>query len=257
MNNKEHIIGIVGGVGPYAGNLLVEKIFNETKANCDQEHLPVALLSLPSRIIDRTEYLMGNTSINPAYAVHEIIKMLEKTGASVVGIPCNTMHADEIFETLRQEMEKSGSKVRLVNMIDEVTGFIQQHYPKLKNIGILSTSGTYQSGIYQKALNIRNLKPVSPEPGIQENIHQSIYHSEYGIKSVSNPVSKKAKNILVHGIRDLKAKGAEGIILGCTEIAYALPYKELKNIPLFDTVNILARALIYNTYPEKLRDYLK
>ncbi|MFP4019333.1 MAG: aspartate/glutamate racemase family protein [Bacteroidales bacterium] len=257
MNNKENIIGIVGGVGPYAGTLLVEKIFNETKANCDQEHLPVALLSLPSRIVDRTEYLMGNERVNPAYAVHEIIKMLEQTGASVVGIPCNTMHADEIFETLRQEMEKSGSKVRLVNMIDEVTGFIQYYYPSLEKIGILSTSGTYHTGIYQEALKNKNLKPVSPEPDMQETIHQSIYHPEYGIKSVSNPVSKKAKNILVHGIRDLKTKGAEGIILGCTEIAYALPYKELKNVPLFDTVNILARALIHNTYPEKLRNYLK
>ncbi|MFP4041178.1 MAG: aspartate/glutamate racemase family protein [Bacteroidales bacterium] len=257
MNNKENIIGIVGGVGPYAGTLLVEKIFNETKANCDQEHLPVALLSLPSRIVDRTEYLMGNERVNPSYAVHEIIKMLEQTGASVVGIPCNTMHADEIFETLRQEMEKSGSKVRLVNMIDEVTGFIQHYYPSLGKIGILSTSGTYHKGIYQETLKNNNLKPISPEPGMQESIHQSIYHPEYGIKSVSNPVSKKAKNILVHGIRDLKAKGAEGIILGCTEIAYALPYKELKNVPLFDTVNILARALIHNTYPEKLRNYLK
>lgn len=257
MNKREKIIGIVGGVGPYAGTLLVEKIFNETKANSDQEHLPVALLSLPGRIVDRTEFLIGNTDVNPAYAVHEIIRLLEQTGVSVVGIPCNTMHAGEILGTLRQEMEKSGSTVRLVNMIDEVTEFIQQYYPSLEKIGILSTSGTYRAGIYQEALKNKNLKPVSPEPDMQENIHQSIYNPEYGIKSVSNPVSKKAKNILVHGIRDLKAKGAEGIILGCTEIAYALPYKELKNIPLFDTVNILARALIYHTYPEKLQNYLK
>ena len=57
-----NIIGIVGGVGPYAGLDLTEKIFGQTIASSDQEHLPVALLSLPERIEDRTRYLVVSVS---------------------------------------------------------------------------------------------------------------------------------------------------------------------------------------------------
>lgn len=44
------MIGIVGGIGPFAGKDLLEKIFANTFANSDQEHLDVVLLSMPSKI---------------------------------------------------------------------------------------------------------------------------------------------------------------------------------------------------------------
>ncbi|MFO8235877.1 MAG: amino acid racemase [Bacteroidales bacterium] len=256
MTKNEHIIGIVGGVGPYAGLDLTQKIFNETIAGSDQEHLPVALFSIPHKIADRSEFLMGKTNINPAYAVHEIILKLEQAGANVIGIPCNTMHAPEIFNTIQSELKTSKSKVQLINMITEVIQFIKNHYSEIHKIGILSTTGTYQSKVYENSLINAGLEPVVANPDLQERIHQAIYHPEYGIKTVSNPVTKKAKNTLVNGIRSLKSKGAEGIILGCTEIPYALPYKKISNLPLLDATQILARALIRNTYPEKLLDYI-
>lgn len=249
------IIGIVGGVGPYAGIDLVGKIFNETRAQSDQDHLPVSLLSFSHRITDRTEYLLGHTEENPAREVSLIIKQLEETGAYAVGIPCNTMHVPGIFDVITEELNKAGSRVILLNMLDEVVRFIKHHYPGMEKIGVLSTTGTYQSKIYINKLKETNLHGIAPSRDLQEKIHQSIYSKEYGIKSVSNPVTKKAKNILVNGIRSLKREGAEGIILGCTEIAYALPYKKLNNIPLFDANSILARALIYHTNPDKLRPF--
>ena len=48
------MIGIVGGVGPYAGLDLLRKLLDNTLANSDQEHLDTVLLSLPSGIMDRT-----------------------------------------------------------------------------------------------------------------------------------------------------------------------------------------------------------
>ena len=253
--SKDKIIGIVGGVGPYTGTDLAEKIFNETCAGKDQEHLPVALLSLPHKITDRTEYLLGKTKENPAYAVSEVISMLEMLGSYAIGIPCNTMHVPEIFNTIQSELDKKGSKVHLVNMLDEVVNFIETHYPNMRSVGVLSTTGTYQSEIYIKKLAARGYKAIPVDQELQEKIHQSIYHPKYGIKAVSNPVTKDAKNILVNGIRYLEKEGAEGIILGCTEIAFALPYKILNDLPLFDATYILARALIGKTYPEKLRPY--
>ena len=58
------MIGIVGGIGPYAGLDLLKKVFDNTLANSDQEHLDTILLSMPSKIEDRTEYLIGKVKIN-------------------------------------------------------------------------------------------------------------------------------------------------------------------------------------------------
>ena len=64
--DKEPIIGVIGGMGPYAGLDLVRKIFDQTQAALDQEYLPVALLSYAHRIEDRSAFLFGEAPENPA-----------------------------------------------------------------------------------------------------------------------------------------------------------------------------------------------
>ena len=51
---KRKMIGVVGGMGPYAGLDLVRKIFDLTQANQDQDHVPLAMISVPHKITDRT-----------------------------------------------------------------------------------------------------------------------------------------------------------------------------------------------------------
>ena len=63
-------IGVVGGVGPYAGLDLAKKIFDNTEAQHDQEHLDVLLVNSPRLINDRTAYILavrdGKTATDPA-----------------------------------------------------------------------------------------------------------------------------------------------------------------------------------------------
>ena len=250
-----NIIGIVGGVGPYAGLDLTEKIFGQTIASSDQEHLPVALLSFPERIEDRTRYLVGETDINPAFAVADIIEKLEGLGSKVIGIPCNTMHAPGIFNEILHQLKRSNSEVKVIHMIREVAQFIAGHYPNIQKVGILSTIGTWRAEIYPTYLKEKKYTPVVPNEQLQDEIHRAIYDPQYGIKAQSNPVDRQAKATIVKGLRILKEQGAEGIILGCTEISFALPYPVLDDLPLFDPTLILARALIARTYPEKLKDF--
>lgn len=250
-----NMIGIVGGVGPFAGIDLSTKIFTNTLAGKDQEHLPVAMLSIPGRIEDRTEYLMGRSNINPALAVAQIILQLEKIGTSVVGIPCNTMHAEEIFGVIEAILQKQGSKVQLLNMVGEVAAFIASGFSTIRRIGVLSTTGTWKTGIYARELKKYGFGPVVPLENEQEQIHEAIYNEGYGIKAHSNPVTQKARNQLFQGLRHLKKNGAQGVILGCTEISYTLPHYELEGLPLFDPTLILARSLIASSYPDKLKPW--
>ena len=96
MTNDDAKIGIVGGAGPYAGLDLAQKILQQTQANNDQDYLPTLLISTPDLIEDRTSFLLGENSRNPAHAISRNLLDLKALGVTVAGIPCNTAHAPAI-----------------------------------------------------------------------------------------------------------------------------------------------------------------
>ncbi len=251
MNTDDKkIIGVVGGIGPYAGIDLVRKIYDQTKVTCDQDHLPVFMLSVPHSIPDRTEFLLGKSDVNPALPISEVICNLYKHGASEIGIPCNTAHADPIFSEIINRIPK---EVKLIHMINEVAEYIKGQYPSVVNVGILSTTGTLISNVYPNCLSQYGLVGIQVSEEIQEcHIHPAIYSTDFGIKAWSNPVTVQAKKNLYTGIEYLVEKGAEAIVLGCTEIPLALTDDEVKAIPLIDATKVLARALILESSPKDL-----
>ncbi len=245
MNN---VIGIVGGVGPYAGIDLATKIFDQTIAETDQEHLPVALLSFSGKIAERSSFVLGESDINPGYGISEVILELEKIGSSVVGIPCNTAHAPKIFNVILDELKRKNSKVQIVHMIDEVARFIHEEYPEINQVGVLSTLGTRESGIYDDCLAQNGLNIVPPDEMTLEKIHDAIY----SIKAKSNPVDESTRQKLSESIDFLSAKGAEAVILGCTELPLAYDCTD-KHLVIIDPAMVLARALIREFDPAKLK----
>ena len=255
QSNPDHpIIGIVGGMGPYAGLDLLQKIFDETEAANDQGHLPVAMLSYSHRINDRTEYLLYDDGPNPAYEIADIALQLGEIGAVVAGMPCNSAHAPPIFGLVEAELKNAGNPLRLLNMISETTTYIKATYTSIHHIGVLSTDSVFHLGIYRDSLAAAGFTPILPSREVQENIvHRAIYAPDYGIKAQSRPVTTKARGDILHVINRLHERGAEAIILGCTELPLAVPESSLENVPMIDPTRILARALIANTYPQKLR----
>ena len=244
------MIGVVGGIGPYAGLDLFYKILNRTKAACDQEHLPISMLSVPHSIPDRTEFLLGNSKINPATTISKVICALYNQGSTVIGLPCNTAHAKPIFNEIIERIPK---EVKLVHMINEVTKFIKNKYPSMENVGILSTMGTSISHVYPDCFSQYGLNGIQVSEEIQKNyISPAIYSKDYGIKAQSNPVTAQAKKELLKGIDYLDKEGAEIIIMGCTEIPLAIKDNKINGKSLIDSTKILARALILKSSPEKL-----
>src|SRR5690606_41427952 len=114
-------IGVLGGLGPYAGLDLVRALFDETLAEADQEHLPVALLSYPGRIPDRSTWIANPEGApNPVPAMTEILRRLDDAGCVVAGIPCNTAHAPVLFDRLVEALEREGRRLRLVPTADAI-----------------------------------------------------------------------------------------------------------------------------------------
>ncbi|KPK50057.1 MAG: aspartate racemase [Planctomycetes bacterium SM23_25] len=253
---KSRMIGVVGGVGPHAGLDLARKIFDQTRAGSDQEHLPVALLSRPEEIADRTEFLLGRVKNNPADAIFRIIRELEGLGAGVVGVPCNTSHAPRIFDAIRRKLAAAGSAVTLVHMIEEVARFLREHFPSLRRLGLLATTGTCKAGAYAEILEPHGCRVLLPDERLQEEaVHRAIYDPHFGIKAQPNPVAEAARKLLDEVIRYLQGQGAEAIILGCTELPLAVTEKRIGQTIIIDPNLILARALIREAAPEKLKPF--
>lgn len=248
------MIGIVGGVGPYAGLDLMKKVFDQTLARKDQEHIDTMLLSLPSGILDRTEYLEGRVEKNPAFAIANVLARLEESGASVAGIPCNTAHTDKIFSVILSELRRMKRSIQVLNMVSETVSFIQTNHPQILRIGVLSTTGTYKSRVYVEALEDQGFQVLVPEVEMQETlIHPAIYDPVYGIKSQTDPIHPKAMENLQSGFDFLESRGAQGVILGCTEIPLAFPGYSIGGMIAIDPTLVLARALLKYSNPHKLK----
>ena len=251
---NEKIIGIVGGVGPYAGLDLAQKILDNTEATSDQQHLPIALLSLPHKIQDRTAFLLGKTKTNPADAIFKILEKLEQIGASVAAIPCNTMHSPPIFDAILEKLKSSERNIKLINMVAETVEFTRKNLPKIKNIGLLCTIGTAKTNLYQQYFQPSDFNIILPDEAAQQDlVHKAIYDLNTGIKAKSNPVTKAAREKLLQAVHHLQEKAAEAVILGCTEIPLAIDDKKIGETVIIDPTLILARALIQQTYLNKLK----
>ncbi len=253
-----NFIGIIGGVGPHAGLQLAKEIFKNTNAACDQDHVPLCLLNLPM-IPDRSRYLMNpDTEPHPQDAVLAGIDQLELLKVSIFAIPCNTAHAPAILNPILEEMKLRNYKIRFLHLVQETLMHIKRSYPSIQKIGLLSTAGTYLSEVYEKTTTAVNRSEggnlsilVPPTKEEQLDVHDSIYNPTFGIKAQSDPIDQRAIAILVKNAYNLIEKGAEVIVLGCTEIS--LLARELSlSVPCVDPLNIVARRLIQETFPLRL-----
>lgn len=247
------IIGVVGGVGPYAGLDLAEKIFDQTCAEKDQDHLKVVLFSYPSDVPDRTEFLRGECPENPAGTLFEILQTMDGIGVTVAGIPCNTSHSEPIFSKIREKLNEVNSSIVLVNMVEAVADVIAHYQPAIKRVGVLCTSGTRLSDVYGQTLGKFGLHAIYPENYYQGLLHKAIYDHQYGIKAESRPVTDRAKAIINQVMEHVKEKKVDVIVLACTELPLAFDQDVSGAIPVIDTTLILARTLIQHVAPEKLR----
>ena len=255
MDEKLIIIG--GGVGPMAGVELHKKIIENTLTKGkDQDHLQVWHLSRSYDVPDRTEYLSGLIKTNPAEGMartfllaNEALKKEKRT--AVGGVTCNTFHSPKIFNKFIDILNKAETGIKILNMIEETGKYLKENFSGTKKIGLLSTSGTRNTKVYQQILQPLGFEIVQVTENKQAELHDTIYNPDWGIKAVS-PVTEKAKNRFVGYAKELADNGAGAIILGCTEIPLALSEKEINGISLVDPVYILARELIKNANLEKL-----
>lgn len=250
---QEQIIGILSGMGPYAGLDLAQKIHRHTDARTDQEHLSVALVSYPGWIPDRSTYLFDPSKPTPVPALTKIAQRLDAAGATLVGMPCNTAHCPPIFDALSERLREAGSGVHLIHMIEETARHLRDAFPGVERVGVLSSLAVHQLTLYKDVLQEAGFSVARPDDQTQrEVVNEVIFDEDYGIKAQSAPVSERARADLLRAVEDLKSDGAEAVILGCTEFPLAIPERRARGLPMVDPTRVLARALIRAADPDRL-----
>jgi aspartate racemase len=234
---KPFKLGVVGGVGPAATVDFLRKVVSNTPARKDQDHLRLLVEQNP-QIPDRTEHLVGD-GMDPTLALYATCKKLQAGEADLIAIPCNTAHA--FVEAIQSELD-----IPIMNMLTETVKHIRESSPALRKVGLLATSGTVSSGVYQRALKDYGLEELVPPPDLQARVMNAIYGPS-GVKAGFTNDSSIAD--VDAAIDDLVARGAETIILGCTELPLLLPEARHvtaggNRVTLVDPTEILAKRCV-------------
>jgi len=224
------LVGVIGGVGPLATVYFLDKVVRLTAAERDQDHVDLVVFN-HATIPDRTAYILGSSSENPGPVMASDARRLERFGVSFLVIPCNTAahFTDEIV---------AATRVPILSIVDETVAEAHARRPGVRVVGLLATSGTGASGVYQKSLADRGIACLLPDEGDQATVSRIIYEQ---VKS-GQPVDIEAFRAVVAG---LLARGAELVLLGCTELSVVAEDEGLLGDPLFvDSLDVLARRTI-------------
>ncbi len=251
--NERRAIGVLGGLGPYAGLDLVRAVFDETDAHADQEHLPVALISYPGRVPDRATWLADRAAPSPVPGMLEVLRRLDDAGCAVAGVPCNTAHAPALFERLEDGVLADGRDLRLVHIVDAIVERLAEVAPDARRVGVLATSASIEHRIHEVGLEAAGVDAVVPDAEHQARVQEAIYGRAWGLKAQSDPPDPRARAALLDAADALVAGGAEAVILGCTELPLAVPEADRGGVPFVNSTRALARALIRATHPDALR----
>lgn len=210
-------LGILGGMGPLATQLLYKMIIENTAASCDQEHIDMIILS-HAKIPDRTAAIKSGNTKAVFHALLEDIYMLQKNGCSCVAIPCNTSHY--FYHALSAEAD-----IPIINMVRSAIEDVASSRRNVKKIGILATDGTVFSDIYRTECEALGLEAFYPEEKFQKIVMDIIYNQ---IKKGER--GNPADFALID--RHLRESGCDGAVLACTELSC---YRENNGLSSFYT----------------------
>ncbi|MGP7961043.1 aspartate/glutamate racemase family protein [Sanguibacter sp. A247] len=231
QNLRMHgLVGVIGGVGPLATAYFLNHVVRLTVAERDQDHVDMIVLN-HATIPDRTAFILGASADDPGPVLARDAQRLEAFGADFLVMPCNTAHyfTQQVLDAIT---------VPFVSIIATTVDAARERVAGLRAVGLLATSGTASSGVYQDAFDAHDVTTLTPDEADQAIVSSIIYDQ---VKA-GLPADLDALRGVVER---LVARGAQIIVLGCTELSVIAVDHHLLADPLYiDSTDQLARATI-------------
>jgi aspartate racemase len=244
---QRYLPGIYGGVGPLSHTLFEQHLLASSHrrgARTDQEH-PVWLLASASSTPNRMASIAG-TGENAVGHLRHFAQVLERAGADVLFVICNTAHA-------YHELVQRDLRIPWVHLMQVTVDRIRRALPEVTKVGILGTDGTLSTGLYHRALTARGLEPVAPEVGseAQRLVMEAIFDPSWGIKATGATVSERARTNLERAADWAVDRGAQAVIAACTEVSVALTSDTYRRVPVIDPLLAAADVAIDLAFGER------
>jgi aspartate racemase len=218
------VIGLIGGMS-WESSVEYYRIMNEeVKRRLGGLHSARCLLySVDFEEIER--YQSEGDWKKAGETLGDVARSLEKGGADFIVICTNTMH--KVIGDIQKKI-----RIPILHIADAAANQIKKQ--GINSVGLLGTKYTMEQDFYKSRLESNRIKVMVPNDNEREIVNKVIYE-----ELCLGKVQQKSRDYYKKVIRGLIETGAEGIILGCTEIGLLIKPED-SEVPLFDTTYIHA-----------------
>jgi aspartate racemase len=221
-------LGVLGGMGPVATADFQLRLARLAAAQRDQDHISMIVYSDPSTP-DRSDAILGRGP-SPLPAMLAGVDFLNRAGCALIAIPCNSAHYwyDELA---------AQSAAPVLHIADVTAGRLHAGRTAT-TVGLLATEGTSRSGIYHDRLTRAGIATLDltdlGEAGVMR-----------GIRALKAGREREARHTLVEAGRELLRRGADVLVVACTDISAALSgIDSVDGADVVDASDCLARAVL-------------
>jgi len=221
-------IGMIGGTG-WPSTLEYYRIINQetNKRLGGLNSARIFLSSFNYAEIDKLNKVEDHTGVYKL--VLDAAQKLKTVSVDCIVLCANTLH--QYVDDLEKETD-----LKIVHIADATAKEIRTK--GLTKIGLLGTRFTMEMDFYTKRLSNSGIESLVPEKPEREFIHNAIMN-----ELLKEKFNEETKEKLLNIINDLEQKGAEGIVLGCTEIPLLIKQADT-HLPVFNTLEIHAKATV-------------
>lgn len=234
----ERILGVLGGMGPLASAHFMIRLTQLTHADRDQGHVPAVLWSDP-RLPDRAPALLGHAgAADPLPGLLRGVQALRQAGCGAIAIPCNTAHG-------WAEVLEAGCGLPVLHIVDATAAELRGALRPGAVVGLLGTVATLRLRLFQDRLQPQGWRCIEPDADeMARLVMPAIDAVKAGrVAGTFAPV--------MQAVRSLQDRGAEAVVLGCTELPLSLAAGPdgadallMREPVIVDTIDALARLSI-------------
>ena len=219
-------IGVLGGMGPEATILLMQRIMAATAAQDDADHVPL-LVDNNTQVPSRIKALIEGVGEDPGPVLASMARRLEVAGADALVMPCNTAHA--YTDSVRDAVS-----IPFLSMVELTVESLAATYPGGR-IGILASPAIKITGLYERALEPHGLSALYSHD--QEALLAAI-------RALKRDASdKQAGASVLQSATALADQGADCVLIGCSEFSLLTPTLAA-TVPALDSIDVLADAVL-------------
>ncbi len=227
MPNPYRNIGLIGGLSPESTLLYYAKLIAMGHERVGPDMIPRIVIT-SVKMDEYNQWEREGQWDRIAAGLQYECESLAAAGCDFVAIACNTAH---------KVLPELDSPLPVLSIIDAAAEMALAH--GIKTIGLTGTVFTMSDGFYQRGLEAHGLQCITPSPEDQGEIHRFIYD-----ELARGTLNASAVHRFAQIGRDLQQRGADVVLLGCTELVMLTEHPAWAgDVPILDTTDAHVEAI--------------